>query len=91
MSGAYEYIINLMCANGPGSSTLNQHCSAMRMDSHYAFTANSFISPEQQVQADIERVSRDPVADLNDAIASVSTGWTPAPPGPELRSDWGSR
>lgn len=36
----YESIIGLSHGNGPGSATLEQHCSAMRMDRSYAWTFN---------------------------------------------------
>ena len=40
MSARYENIVNLMSGAGPGSSTLEQHCSAMRMDEHHAYVSN---------------------------------------------------
>lgn len=71
MSARYENIINLMSGNGPGSSTLEQHCSAMRMDDRYANAYNAFIWAFQAVKDDIRRVSRDPVADLDGVIAEL--------------------
>jgi hypothetical protein len=36
----FEDIINLMSSNGSESSSLEQHCSAMRMDDLYNWTSN---------------------------------------------------
>lgn len=36
----FEHIINLCSGGGPGSSTIEQHLSAMRMDARYTITHN---------------------------------------------------
>ena len=73
MSGSYEYIINLMCSNGAGSSTLEQHCSAMRMDRNWSFTTNQLSYAVHNAKADIKRLEQaDPVADLDALIGELS-------------------
>jgi hypothetical protein len=39
----FESLIGLMHGNGPGSGTLAQHCSAMRMDGLFAWTSNQLL------------------------------------------------
>lgn len=67
----YERIINLMNPNGAGSSTLEQHCAAMRMDHLYAVTFNRLNYAIYDVECDIKRL-KDPIGDLDKMIAQVA-------------------
>jgi hypothetical protein len=53
----FERIINLMGFEpGPSSSTLDQHCSAMRMDSAWGWTFNQLNYAITDVKKDIARL-----------------------------------
>lgn len=88
MSSSFERIVNLMGGvfNGRVSaSTLEHHCSAMRMDHNYSWTFNRLIFTKADAKADAERLAKaDPVADLDGLLAEIEDER-------EAREYWSSR
>jgi hypothetical protein len=61
VSQKFEHIIDLFWAmmGRESSSTLEQHCSAMRMDDNYAFTSNQLGYLMTDYKANIRRLDEE--------------------------------